>query len=46
MAERKAFLAHPKHQYHVAKRGELDCHAHNEKNVDFYEYQSFDPFHI
>ena len=38
--ERKAFLANPKHQYHLSQRGELDCSAHIKKNVDCYEYQS------
>ena len=40
MVQIKAFLANPKHQYYVSERGELDCSAHNEKNVDFYEYRS------
>ena len=40
MVESKAFLANPKHQYHVSQRGEHDCGAHNKKNVDYYEHPS------
>ena len=40
MVERKAFLANPKHQYHVSQWGEHDCCANNKKNRDCYEYQS------
>ena len=40
MVERKAFLASPKHQYHVSKYREHDCSAHNEKNGDYNEYPS------
>ena len=37
---RKAFLANPKHQYHVSKYGEHYCHANNKNNGDYYEYPS------
>ena len=40
MAERKSFLANPKHQYRVSQWGERDCSAHNEKNGDYYDYPS------
>ena len=40
MAERKAFLANLKHQYHVSRYGEHDCSAHNEKNRDYVEHPS------
>ena len=45
MMGRKAFLANPKHQYHVSQYGELDCIACNAKNGDYYEYPKFDSFH-
>ena len=38
MAERKAFLAIPKHQDHVSQWREHDCSANNKKNRDYYEY--------
>ena len=44
MVERKAFLANPKHQCRVSQCGELDCSAHNEKNVDCYVYPSLTHF--
>ena len=37
---KKAFLANPKHQYHVSQCGEHDCNANNKKNRDYYEYPS------
>ena len=40
MAEGKAFLANPKHQYRGPKCGEHDCSARNKKNGDYYKYQS------
>ena len=36
----RAFVASPKHQYHVSQCGERDSTAHNEKNEDHYEYSS------
>ena len=36
MVEIKAFLANPKHQYHVSPCGEDDCSANNKKNGDYY----------
>ena len=39
----KAFLANPKHQYHVSQCGEQDCHANNKENGDYFEYQSLSP---
>ena len=44
MVERKAFLANPKHQYHVSKYGEHDCSAYNKKNGDYFEYPSLTHF--
>ena len=44
MVERKAFLANPKHQYHVSQREEHDCSTHNEKNGDYNEYPSLSDF--
>ena len=44
MVERKAFLTNPKRQYHVSQYGEHDYSAHNEKNVDYYEYPSLTHF--
>ena len=41
---KKAFLANPKHQYHVSQCGEQDCHANNGKNRDYCEYPSLSPF--
>ena len=41
---KKAFLANPKHQYHVSQCGEHDCSAHNEKNGDYNEYPSLSHF--
>ena len=35
MAERKAFLGNPKHQYHVSKYREQYYSAHTEKNGDY-----------
>ena len=40
MMEKKAFLAIPKHQYHISQCGEHDCSANNKKNGDYYEYRS------
>ena len=37
--ERKAFLAYPKHQYHVSQCGEHGCSANNKMNRDYYKYQ-------
>ena len=42
--ERKAFLAKPKHQYHVSQCGKLDCSANNKKNRDCIEYPSLSFF--
>ena len=44
MVERKAFLANPKHQYHVSQRGEHDCSAHNKNNGDYNECPSLSHF--
>ena len=44
--ERKAFLANPKHQYHVSQREKCDCSAHNKKNGDYYEYPSLSCFTV
>ena len=41
---KKAFLADPKHQYHVSQYGEQYCCANNKKNGDYYEYPSLSPF--
>ena len=40
----EAFLANPKHQYHVFQYGECDCHANNKKNGHYYEYPSLSHF--
>ena len=37
---KKAFLANPKHQYHVSYYGEQDCSSNNQKNGDYYVYLS------
>ena len=44
MVKRKAFLAIPKHQYHVSQFGECDCSACKKKNGDYYEYPSLTYF--
>ena len=44
MVEKKAFLANPKHQYHVSQQAGLDCNAHNKKNGVYYEYLSLSYF--
>ena len=44
MMEGKAFLANPKHQYHVSQCGEHDYSANNKKNGDYYEYPSSSHF--
>ena len=44
MMEGKAFLANPKHQYHVSQWGGHDYSAHNEKNGDYCEYPSLSHF--
>ena len=44
MVERKAFLANPKHQYRVFQCGEHDCSDYNQKNRDYYEFQSLSHF--
>ena len=41
---KKAFLANPKHQYHVSQCGEKDCRANNKNNGDYYEHQSLSYF--
>ena len=41
---KKAFLAKPKHQYHVSQYGEHDCSATNKKGGDYYKYPSL--FHF
>ena len=41
---KKAFLANPKHQYHVSQCGECDCSVCNEKNRDYYRYPSLTHF--
>ena len=40
----KALLANPKHQYHVSQQRELDRHANNKKNGDYYVYRSLSHF--
>ena len=37
---KKAFLANPKHKYHISQCGEHDCHANNKNKGDYYEYLS------
>ena len=44
MVQRKAFLANPKHQYHVSQWGEHDYSANNKKNREYYEYPSLSHF--
>ena len=44
MADRKAFIANPKHQHHVSQCEEHDCSAHNKKNVEYYEHPSLTHF--
>ena len=44
MVQRKAFLANPRHRYHVSQYGEHDCSAHNKNNGDYYEYPSLSRF--
>ena len=44
MVEIKAFLANPKHQYHVSQSGEHYYSAHTEKNGDYNEYPSLSHF--
>ena len=41
MAERKAFNANPKHQYHVSQSGKYDCSAKNKMKGDYYKYPSW-----
>ena len=38
--ERKAFVANPKHQYHVSQWGEQVYGAHSQKNEDYYDNPS------
>ena len=38
MVKRIAFLANPKHQYHLSHCEEHDYSGHKKKNVDYYEY--------
>ena len=40
MLETEAFLANPKHRYHVSLWEEHDCTTHNKKNGHYYEYPS------
>ena len=40
----KAFLANPKHQYHVSQYREHDCQANNKKNGDYCECPSLSRF--
>ena len=40
MAERKAFLTNPMHQYHVSQSGEHDYSVHDKMNGDYYENPS------
>ena len=40
MAERKAFLENPKHQYRVPQCEEHARSANNKKNGGYYEYPS------
>ena len=32
---KKAFLANPKHQYHVSQCGDNDCQTNNKRNGDY-----------
>ena len=41
---KKAFLANPKHQYHVSQCGELDCCANNKKNGDYHVHPHLSNF--
>ena len=41
MVEWKAFLANPKHQYHVSQWEDHDCSADKKKNNDYYGNPSF-----
>ena len=45
MVEGKAFLANPKHQYHVSQFGEHDCSAHNKKQLGLSQVSKFVSFH-
>ena len=44
IGEKKAFLANPKHQYHVCQYGEHDYCAINEKKGDYYKFPSLNHF--
>ena len=37
VVDRKAFLANPRHPYHVSQCGDHDCSASNKKNRDYNE---------
>ena len=41
---KKAFLANPKHQYHVSQYGEHDCATNKKGNGDYYEYPNLPQF--
>ena len=41
---KKAFLAIPKHQYHLSQWGEHDYSANNKRNGDYYGYPSLSHF--
>ena len=44
MAERKAFHANPKRQYHGSRCGEHDCSAQSQKEHRFLAEPKFDSF--
>ena len=44
MVERNAFLANPKHQYHVSQYGENDCSAQSQKEYRLLQDSKFDLF--
>ena len=44
MVERKAFVAKPKHLYHVPQYGEHDCSATTIKSGDYYKNLGLTPF--
>ena len=44
MMETKAFLANPKHQYHLSQYGGQNYSAKNKKNGDYYKYPSLSHF--
>ena len=44
MAERKSFLANPKHQDRISQCKEHDYSDNNKMNGDYYEYPSLSHF--